>query len=438
MGDNHVAALLEEPAPEPDQQVPETVTTEVPVVLAPEGAKPGPRYGKRSKTERITKRHLRMYADPEDEGIDLDALRPKTRDDCIDAERPCPFVGCPHHLYLDVNEATGTVTFNFPGKEVEELEDTCALDVAARGGITLEDVGNMFNLTRERIRQIEGKALAKLKNSARACALREEAGGDDGQFRQGRYKPKYVPSLRAEVRPEPPPPPPVVSSPEPIWYVPPSEKPAMSTPAPRDEEEAFELDEPDEVEDEEDEELEDEETDDEPEAEEAEADAPAPSEEEEPMPKKNRPIKVTELTARETLVVKHYLRLAEKEGTKPSPLAIAKACKLEGSSNASISASVCTALTAAQRKGVKLPYIGEKRSRAKEVPEPVRRAPRAKKSKVPPPPVSEPALQAEVVEDVPSTAMVAVSSPDAMKNMLLVEKEKLQKKIAAIDVLLTL
>jgi RNA polymerase primary sigma factor len=38
---------------------------------------------------------------------------------------------------------------------------------------TLEEVGQMFNVTRERIRQIEVKALAKLKTNVSSRALRE-------------------------------------------------------------------------------------------------------------------------------------------------------------------------------------------------------------------------------------------------------------------------
>ncbi len=37
---------------------------------------------------------------------------------------------------------------------------------------TLEEVGKYFNLTRERIRQIEGKAIQKLKNAPRAAKLK--------------------------------------------------------------------------------------------------------------------------------------------------------------------------------------------------------------------------------------------------------------------------
>ncbi|MFH1811357.1 MAG: sigma factor-like helix-turn-helix DNA-binding protein [Pseudomonadota bacterium] len=90
--------------------------------------------------------------------------RPRTRDECRTGVRPCLFVSCRHHLYLDVNPITGSVKLNFPDKEVWELEETCALDVADRGGITLEEVGVIMNLTRERIRQVEVLGLSKLKD----------------------------------------------------------------------------------------------------------------------------------------------------------------------------------------------------------------------------------------------------------------------------------
>jgi hypothetical protein len=84
--------------------------------------------------------------------------RPQTRADCEAGERPCPYLSCRYHLYLDVN-AAGGIQLNFPDKELHELEETCALDVAERHGATLEHVGSLMNVTRERIRQLETKAL---------------------------------------------------------------------------------------------------------------------------------------------------------------------------------------------------------------------------------------------------------------------------------------
>jgi len=94
------------------------------------------------------------------EGVD----RPLTRAECRSMERPCPFVSCSHHLYLDTNPHSGAIKLNFPHLEVWEMAETCSLDVADRGGITLEEVGAILNLTRERIRQVEVRGLSKIKS----------------------------------------------------------------------------------------------------------------------------------------------------------------------------------------------------------------------------------------------------------------------------------
>jgi hypothetical protein len=72
-------------------------------------------------------------------------------------------VACKFHLYLDVNPETGSIKINFPDLEPWDLPHTCSLDIAERGGITLEEVGEIMNLTRERIRQVEVRGLLKLK-----------------------------------------------------------------------------------------------------------------------------------------------------------------------------------------------------------------------------------------------------------------------------------
>jgi len=96
--------------------------------------------------------------------------RPKTRGDCLpggcNGARPCPWVSCKAHLALDVDERTGSIKVNFPETEVWEMEHTCALDIADEGGKTLEEIGTLTNLVRERVRQIEVRALAGVAQSA--------------------------------------------------------------------------------------------------------------------------------------------------------------------------------------------------------------------------------------------------------------------------------
>ena len=88
---------------------------------------------------------------------------PLTRAECQDGPRPCPYTSCKHHLYLDVNPETGSIKLNFPHLEPWEMAESCSLDVAERAGITLEEVGAIVNLTRERVRQVEVRATAKLR-----------------------------------------------------------------------------------------------------------------------------------------------------------------------------------------------------------------------------------------------------------------------------------
>jgi hypothetical protein len=99
--------------------------------------------------------------------------RPETRGECADMERPCPFVSCKYHLYIDVHPVRGSIKINFPDLEVWEMTDTCALDIADRGGITLEEVGEIMNLTRERVRQVETQGLARLQGLEDVSLLRD-------------------------------------------------------------------------------------------------------------------------------------------------------------------------------------------------------------------------------------------------------------------------
>ena len=88
--------------------------------------------------------------------------RPKTRGECVDGARPCPWLSCHYHLAIEVTERGG-MKFLFPGVEIEDMAETCALDVADRGGATLIEVAKILNVTRERVRQTEEMAAEKIK-----------------------------------------------------------------------------------------------------------------------------------------------------------------------------------------------------------------------------------------------------------------------------------
>lgn len=83
-----------------------------------------------------------------------DDQRPKTRGDCVDGIRPCPYVACRHNLRL------------IRGPELEDGgRASCALDVAEDGGWTREEVGECLNMDEGEVRSIEESALVKIRNA---------------------------------------------------------------------------------------------------------------------------------------------------------------------------------------------------------------------------------------------------------------------------------
>lgn len=111
-----------------------------------------PHYQNGAKTRRLP---LVVEDDYSDE-------KPKVRADCVDGFRPCPWVSCRYNLYLEVN-SIGRIRVTFPRKEIDEIPETCALDVAEKGEKTLDEVGAILNLTHERIRQVEVRGLSKIE-----------------------------------------------------------------------------------------------------------------------------------------------------------------------------------------------------------------------------------------------------------------------------------
>jgi hypothetical protein len=118
-----------------------------------------PVRGKTLQVRKMPKEYRRLlgllYPDPEFEF---------TRPECQDTSRPCPFVSCRYHLYMDVNEEkrNGAIKINFPDLDVCDMSESCVLDLAEAGPRTLDEVGEFMNLTRERVRQIEEECLSKL------------------------------------------------------------------------------------------------------------------------------------------------------------------------------------------------------------------------------------------------------------------------------------
>ena len=101
--------------------------------------------------------------------------RPKTRGDCKYGLRPCPWISCKYHLAIEGVRANGEPKYNklldIESKTNPEdielnlylLPETCALDIADKGGCILEDVGELLGISRERIRQIEVHAVNALQ-----------------------------------------------------------------------------------------------------------------------------------------------------------------------------------------------------------------------------------------------------------------------------------
>ena len=98
------------------------------------------------------------------DNVRLPVVRPRTRAECADVPRPCPFVTCRHHLYVDVSE-NGLRTHSV---DVADMQESCSLDVAEAVSdgtreVTYADVGDLTGLSRALAQETGVRALAKLK-----------------------------------------------------------------------------------------------------------------------------------------------------------------------------------------------------------------------------------------------------------------------------------
>lgn len=103
-------------------------------------------------------------------------IPPKKRSDCAGKERPCPWVRCKHHMVW-ATHGYARLSDDEIVDLIFSLSETCVLDVADRGGATLEQVGAILGITRERVRQLEGwkrgGAIRKLRHAVRRHFLED-------------------------------------------------------------------------------------------------------------------------------------------------------------------------------------------------------------------------------------------------------------------------
>lgn len=104
------------------------------------------------------------------------------RSDCKDGPRPCTQVSCKHHTLVEIGSQRSLKAVGLnrlrrgaSAAEVEEwteqaaeilvnMTETCTLDVADKGGVSGEYIGDVFQISREAVRLCTNNALTKLRN----------------------------------------------------------------------------------------------------------------------------------------------------------------------------------------------------------------------------------------------------------------------------------
>jgi len=122
-----------------------------------------PVIGRRGRVSAKSQTALDGISDGELTPLQLRALfaenpRPQSREECEGGIRPCPWVSCRHHLFLEVHATSGAIRLNHPGVALEDMKHTCSLDLAAAGVSSLSETAKNLGISHERVRQIEVQA----------------------------------------------------------------------------------------------------------------------------------------------------------------------------------------------------------------------------------------------------------------------------------------
>jgi len=106
-----------------------------------------------------TKKHLRLVAPTPPPRYRYECDSARGVDPETGAVNPCPFHQCRHNLH---DEQIAAIARGMaPDRSV-----TCALDAEIEGGLTLDRVGQILGVSRERVRQIETLAFRSLRRRA--------------------------------------------------------------------------------------------------------------------------------------------------------------------------------------------------------------------------------------------------------------------------------
>jgi hypothetical protein len=104
-----------------------------------------------------------------------------TRGACRRLAGPCPHSVCRFNLTSERRDNRGAKPAQL---HLPVVHETCALEAADQGGMTLEEIASRLSLTRERVRQIELGALKKLWAKLGADEVEREAGKPAPVFRR--------------------------------------------------------------------------------------------------------------------------------------------------------------------------------------------------------------------------------------------------------------
>jgi hypothetical protein len=104
-----------------------------------------------------------------------------TRGACRRLEGPCPHAVCRFNLTSERRDSRGAKPAQL---HLPVVRETCALEAADQGGMTLEEIALRLSLTRERVRQIELGALKKLWAKLGADEVEREERGSAPAFRR--------------------------------------------------------------------------------------------------------------------------------------------------------------------------------------------------------------------------------------------------------------